>query len=1495
MYIMDEWKIIDTYFKSNRHILVDHHIKSYDTFITSGIPQIFKEFNPIRLKYTQLINNVKQIVECNLYFGRKSGKSIYYGKPVVYSDTTKNHYMYPNEARLRNMTYAFSIHYDLEIEYKIEDQFNNVEVSSVFLEKLYLCRMPIMLHSNACILSCQTDDMCYYMGECKNDIGGYFIIDGKEKVIVSQEKFANNMIYITDNRKEDMSTIEYMVSAKITSASDDASKPRRQTALHIVAPSGGMSNLQIVVNIPNVKKAIPLFIVMRALGVISDKNIIEHCLLGLSDKELFIPSIHDANVIFTQSEALSYIKTFTKYKTDSYVMYILSDMFLPHVGELDLKNKALFLGYMVKRMLDVYTKISNPTDRDSFIYKRIETSGSMMYDLFKDYYKIMQGNIRRRLDEGYYYAEKNNVNRVESEKILQGNNFANLLTTLNYHDFFGKTSRETEATLDAELKRTFKGDWGASQGSKKDGIVQDLDRLSFNAAISHRRKINLPMDASLKIVKPRLLHGSHWGKIDPVDTPDGGNIGFHKHLAIMAKITNGSSGTGITNWVITKKWVKELSTCSFSYCANSTKVFINGKWIGMASNPVEMTDEIIKFKRNGLLPTYMSVSFNIRENEITIFTDEGRLLRPVFYMKDNIPSLYHNDNLTKLSENPIKSWIQLLQGFNNPLEKLVLNPEASNVYNTAKELYGKNIDLDKNACVVEYIDTMEENNCMIKLLSDINNSKYKYCEIHPSLMFGVMGNQIVFPQHNQLPRDLFSCAQSKQAVSLYHSNFNSRVDKMAVVLNNGQVPIVKSRFMKYISNEEHPYGVNTIVAIMCYNGYNVEDSILFNKASVDRGMFGTTYYNMYETHEESTTNQDTMVDSQFSDLDSDPNIKGVKDGYSAQHLDEFGLIRENTPITDKMIMIGKVKMDGDTKIDDSVYPKKGQTGYVDKAFMSEGEEGFRLAKIRIRDSRVPAVGDKFCSRCGQKGTIGTLIEEEDMPFTQDGTRPDIIINPHAFPSRMTIGQLVETIAGKSSLLYGLYADCTAFENNGIDFYKTLLRKAKYSDTGDELLYDGATGKQIEANVFMGPNYYMRLKHMVKDKINYRNKGPRTLLTRQTVQGRANDGGLRIGEMERDALIAHGVSGFIRSSMMDRGDKYTVAICNHSGTIAIYNENRDVLMSPSVDGPLNYSLSNDNEFNLNVISKFATEFSLINVPYAFKLLMHELATMNVQMRIITADNIEQLTTSNNKQLKVNFFKFKVISKVSYPITIKNKIVGGNKIAHNDTDNSTQDMDDIEIVLDDLDEHLDTEDIEDTEDTEDIEDTEDTEDIEDTEDTKDTENEYLLENLNNTGQLVDPTELNNHQRIANQQFYYTNDIFNYSGDKNKPERPWVLTKILNDNKVTLQTYDIESLPANAYIESVNLRATIEVSISMITPYKHIASVPLTQYPVTPVPFTPDPFTPVPFTPASVTPVPFTPVPFTPVPFTPAPFTPLPFTVPINEPDEPDEPNVKRIIIS
>jgi DNA-directed RNA polymerase II subunit RPB2 len=1323
------WKIINSHFEENPQCLVSHHIESFNDFYKKSIQQIFHENNPLILssKYDITIDDYRY--QCIMYFGGKDGSKIYFGKPIIY-DEKNAHYMYPNEARMRNMTYGMTIHYDIDIDFvrileegeepvllgteflqkediksgggidpddpdykeELDSYIQNLkagkiksqkmdggelkefleqlggdddahqdggakgvpanprkpkkqeipakltpaiaallkeankksmvgpakQVFSITMDKIYLGKFPIMVQSDFCILHGLSRDGIYSMGECRNDLGGYFIIDGKEKTVVPQEKFADNMLYIRDVNDDD-----YLYSAEIRSVSENVSKPIRTFSVKMVSPGSRYSNKNLVVNIPNVRKPIPLFIVFRALGIISDKDIITMCLIDLEKYEgmidLFIPSVHDASSILSQQTALEFIATFTKYGTVTYVLEILADYFLPHVGEVAYIQKAYYLGYIVFRLLSVYTGLESPTDRDNYKYKRVELVGSLMYDLFREYYTLQKRHVHLEFEKKLYY------NKGTYETNLQA------LVRDNYMEIF-----KTRLVEDG-FRKAFKGSWGSQTHTKRIGIVQDLNRLSFNSALSHLRKTNLPMDASVKLVGPRVLHTSHWGFIDPIDTPDGANIGLHKQLSITTYVSRGMSREPILQWLREKASMRPLEDCGAQVLAEMTKVIVNGYWAGAVKEPIETIKKIRLFRRNALLPIHTSATFDIKKNTIFIYTDAGRLCRPIFYKDENTNKMSYDNKkiLNKIVDGDF-TWENLVSGFNEKRKS------ANFAFNVPKiielpELY-QGVETETNPAklerflsekaIIDYIDPSESEDAFIALNSDLANSdKHTHVEIHESLIFGMMCNLIIFPENNPPVRNSFSCGQSKQAVSMYHTNHQVRMDKTAVILNSGQIPLVKSRFMEHINHEENPYGENAIVAIMCYTGYNVEDAILINEGALKRGLFRTTYYSTYETHEENSKTGEVIVDKKFTNIESTENVVGTKPGYDYSKLDKYGIIQENTEINDKTVLIGLTSNSGqDKRIDGSKTPKKGQLGIVDKTYITEGEEGERIAKVRIREERIPNLGDKMASRSGQKGTIGMVIPECDMPFTRDGIRPDLIINPHAIPSRMTIGQLVECIIGKASAVYGAFGDCTAFNNNGskIGVYGELLSKVGFHSSGNEILYNGMTGEQIETEIFIGPTYYMRLKHMVKDKINYRATGPRTGLTRQPVSGRANDGGLRIGEMERDVVISHGATNFLKESMMERGDKYFMAVCNQTGMIAVYNPSKNLFMSPMADGPLQFTGSLDGKtMNIIHMTRFGRSFSVIEIPYSLKLLIQELQTINMQMRIITEDNISQI--------------------------------------------------------------------------------------------------------------------------------------------------------------------------------------------------------------------------------------------------------------------------------
>jgi DNA-directed RNA polymerase II subunit RPB2 len=1326
-----QWDVIDKYFSHDKQILVKHHISSYNLFMKEGIPKIFRDENPISLEFKESDSERRNapdapiLYKCKLYLGGKDGTAVYFGKPIIYDytddaaieDSEFKHYMYPNEARLRNMTYATTIRVDVDVEMtypnsetdETRDNYQPFITKAFTIPKVRLGKLPVMVQSDFCILRGLAPDARYYMGECRNDPGGYFIIDGKEKLIICQEKFADNLINVRVLGVEgETSGKVYTHSADIRTVSEDPSKPVRTLSIRVQAPSPTYTHGNIVVFIPNVRSPVPLFIVMRALGIESDKSILEHCLYDIESNqqllELFIPSIHDANRIFTQQQALAFIGMLTKLGNDKNATpektiicahEILTDYFLPQVGDMNYQHKAYMLGFIVNKLIRVVAKIDLPTDRDSFLNKRVDTSGMLLYDLFREYYKKQVKIIRQSIDKMYYYEDTGKY---------QGAGFLNMIIGDTYHTHF------KDLELERGILRAFKGRWGDTTQTKRIGLVQDVNRLSYNSFISHLRKINLEL-GSETLVKPRLLHSSQWGMIDPVDVPDGANTGLHKHLSLVAHITSGCSAQPVINWLKEYNFVRFIDECYPIQLFQLTKVIINGTIWAVTNKPAELVQTFKFCRRVATIPVFISISWRYSVNEIHIFTDAGRLCRPLFYNDSGtldvdldstddpstsaaflrkpstvsmpMPTPSYIRMMTR-SPADVKTWTwaDLVSG---TMKKRIedFNYENYEFYQI-DELYGMESEPDtsraamptptrtlvtrlkNNQAIIEYLDQSETESSVISMDIELtpseiktrnellkkdkthaqNASTFTHFEIHPSLILGVMGNQIAFVENNQFPRDAFGCGQAKQTASLYHTNFFSRIDKMSMVINNGQIPLVKSRLLEYINNEQHPNGENAIVAIACYNGYNVEDSILFNEASVKRGLFNITYYNMYEDCEEDDPEPGSTAKSFFSNSLSS-SVRGVNSEHDYRNLDPSGIIKENTKLNEKMVVIGKLKRgeksssaaDGDLYTIPTV-AKKGQLGYVDRTYMTEGMKGTRIAKVRVREHRYPAVGDKFCSRCGQKGTVGFIVPERDMPFTADGIRPDLIVNPHAFPSRLTVGQLIETLVGKACLFTGTFGDCTAFlKTDPITRGKTfgnILTHHGYHSSGNQVLYNGMTGEQIESDIFIGPTYYMRLKQMVKDKINYRRTGPNTALTRQPVQGRANDGGLRVGEMERDSVISHGISRFLQESMMKRGDQYYLAICNTTGMIAVYNESQDLFISPMADGPIKYAgnMSELKSAQVVNVTRHGRSFSIVHIPYSLKLLIQELQVLNVQMRIITdanIDSIESMAASRNIEM------------------------------------------------------------------------------------------------------------------------------------------------------------------------------------------------------------------------------------------------------------------------
>jgi DNA-directed RNA polymerase II subunit RPB2 len=679
-------------------------------------------------------------------------------------------------------------------------------------------------------------------------------------------------------------------------------------------------------------------------------------------------------------------------------------------------------------------------------------------------------------------------------------------------------------------------------------------------------------------VAPRRLPPSSWGYLCPAETPEGASVGVVKNMSYMARVTIPCNSNSLYDYV--EPYVVPLDKLTEAELFGQVKVFVNGTWLGIVREPLELYHSLKAKKYKGIINIYTSIIFDIPRKEIRVCNDAGRLVRPVLRVRDN-QLILTQDTILKLQKKEL-TWEDLATDCRIP------------------------------ESILEYIDSAEQNMSMIamepqmlitqqtKNKSDQFMYKYTHCEIHPSTIFGILASCIPFPEHNQSPRNTYQCAMGKQAMGMYVTNFDNRMDKTAYVLTYPMRPLVETRVMNMIELNKIPSGCQVIVAIMSHTGYNQEDSILFNKGSIDRGLFQATIY-----HTEKDEDKKIHGDEEIRCKPDPTKTKGMKFG-NYEKVNANGVIPENTLVENRDIIIAKVLPIKDARNDHTkrikyedqsrIHRTGGEETYIDKNYIERNGDGYNFCKVRLRTVRKPIIGDKFSSRHGQKGTIGNIIPECDMPFLPSGVKPDIIINPHAIPSRMTIAQLKETVLGKTLLELGLFGDGTSFGKFDIKDICKELQKVGYESNGNELLYNGLTGEQIETSIFVGPVFYQRLKHMVSDKHHSRSIGPMVNLTRQPAEGRSKDGGLRFGEMERDCMCSHGASRFTKERMYDVSDAFRVHVCKRCGLIAAFNDQMHI----------HYCKTCDNRI----------DFDYVELPYACKLMFQELISMNIAPRIMT---------------------------------------------------------------------------------------------------------------------------------------------------------------------------------------------------------------------------------------------------------------------------------------
>ena len=1316
---MNEWDILDLYFKNHKYPFTSHHLDSFRELIKTYIPNTIKSYNPITMiKYGETDNNI--VMKVDVYIGGENGDEIFLDRPINYEDGSPK-LITPNDCRLKNLTYESHIYTNVII--KITDGDDNVTKKE--FKNVAIGAIPIMLHSDICLLNNQGSEILRRFGECIYDTGGYFIIDGKEKVIIAQERITTNRLFTSKINDDNFShksllrctgeigetllsprSVEfYLVKNPDTTVEDDVTDDYMNV-------KGA-----ILVSLPSVTGKVPLFIIFRALGIENDKDIYES-IFGNDNNEIektyfenFIrPSIINCSYehngkrfyVYTQEEALNYLKWRVKYNTIDHVKNILTSDVFPNIAKFE--NKGKYLGYLIKQMINVVLDIMPQSDRDSYIYKRVDISGFLLAELFHESYMKLRKFIRDKMDSMYYFGSWAHLQ--DYDQFITKDNIYKLIPSLLLSETFSKS---------------LKGRWGMAEDDDPElGKVQDLSRISYIGFMSHLRRVNMPLDRSIKLTGPHKLHIQQWGIMCPYETPDGGSVGYLKNLALLTKITSGTSANDIRKCLI-DIGITPIEYYHLSLNKNITKVFVNGTWFGITGDPIKMMRILKAYRRNSLINILISISWHVTFNEIRILTEAGRPCRPLLIVNNKNVKVFNKNYKNNTN------WFDMISGSTITLTDAEKSDEFyyKSEYIKPSSLpvfYEKTDDeileiLEKNACAIEYLDIEEEDTSYISMNYNDITQFHTHLEIHPSTILSVVSANIPLSNHNQSARNVFHAAQSKQAIGIYATNFNKRFDTLGYVQHYPQRPIINTRTAQYTCSDNMPNGFNVIVAIMTYSGFNQEDSIMINKKSVERGLFALSYYkSITATSKIISQTERTIFANPIYFRDLGNKVSNIKHAdYTL--IDNEGFIKEGSYISkgQSVVVVGMLNVKEIFKevkkgvfteqvketiySDVSIVTDNSLYGTIDKVFISNkiiGDDSI-VCKIRFLKIKIPEFGDKHASRHGQKGVIGMIIPEENMPFTKDGVRPDIIINPHAIPSRMTIGHLVECVFSKLCCLEGVLGDGTVFlpldENKVYDG----LTNNGFNKNGNEILYNGFTGQQILCDIFIGPTYYFRLKHMVAEKMHSRGIGPKVLLTRQPTAGRRKNGGLRIGEMERDSVLSHGVSLFMKESMTERSDKYRWCICKRCGTLALYYP----------------------KINLNICDNCKKDdLAIIETPYSFKLLIQELESMGIQMRLNTEyieTSPEQLVIEDEEDNEKN----SVIIKRKF---IKNKddskIGGNNKeqkgIIDNDSDNEDEEEDE-------EDEEEEEEEEEDEEDEDEEEDEEDEEEEEEDDDETDSSSE------------------------------------------------------------------------------------------------------------------------------------------------------------------------------
>ncbi len=1075
------------------HILVKKYLKEH-SLVESNITS-FNDFMNHRMQ--EIVNEISNSIsddEHEISLGK-----IKIDKPIIIEADGSSHLLAPAEARIRGLTYSAPVSLEITIKQEGQLESHNVEIGKI----------PIIIKSDACNLSGMSKEELVKNYVDPLDPGGYFIINGNERVIVMTEDLAANQPFIEKAKGTKKGVMLRLFSQRGS----------YRIPITITDTNEGI----IEVSFSRFKN-IPLVVLLKALGLTKESDIAKHI-----DKETdsLIVNLYEFAGIQNEKDAMMAIAEQTSLQgTEKEILdrikQRLDSYFLPHIGleKEDRVEKAITICKFVKQFLIAKENVESLTDKDHYANKRVRMSGDLLGDLFRVNLNILIRDIQHSL-----------------QKIQKRKKFYSI-KSIAKSTLFTHRVKSAIAT----------GNWIG----ERTGVTQNMDKTNYLAILSQLQRVSSMLPGEQENFLARTLHPTHYGRFCPVETPEGTEIGLRKNLALLARI---STRADLEN----KDFIKELIELGMKKEIeeeSGSDVFYNGRFIGHVKNFKEFIFNLKSKRRNGELPIELSIRFNKVLDSIILSTEVGRVMRPLIIV-ENGKSKLTEEHIKLLKEDAL-SWKELLK-----------------------------------RGVIEYLDAAEEENALVALDKKDIAEEYTHLEIDKIDLLGVVTSLVPYANYDQSSRLNRGSKTQKQGLGLYAANFFTRIDTDVSILHYPQKPIVRSFI--YDTLEVHPAGQNVMVAIMTHEGYNMEDALILNQGSIDRGLGRSTYFRPYTSIE---LNYAGGLKDEITIPEKE--VSGYRTEESYRFLEDDGIAYPEAKMNSGEVVIGKTsppkflsevrEISIKARKEASSVIRQEESAIVDTVFVTSDNQGNKIIRVKTRDQRIPELGDKFATSHGQKGVVGAIVPENDIPFTSRGIKPDIIFNPHSIPGRMTVGYLIELLAGKVACLSGNIVDGTGFSGQKITDLEEQLRESGFRFDGKETLYNGITGKIMRVKIYIGNMYYLKLKYMVSNKMHARASGKVTLLTRQPIEGRARGGALRLGEMEQQALVAHGASLLLKERY--DSDKVVINICTKCGAVAIDDSVRNKLFCPLCN---------------------SQEIEPVEMSYAFKLLVDEIQSLHIKTK------------------------------------------------------------------------------------------------------------------------------------------------------------------------------------------------------------------------------------------------------------------------------------------